>query len=134
LRNWITKLDETLVRWIPKEKREVRSEKVEEKNAERKLVLLVDDNPKNLRLGINALDTQYDVITAPSAEKMYKLLENNNPALILLSDHLRSMLEDDPDQINKWSDRAAFFPEPFDQSTLFTIIENYFKGGRNAIS
>ena len=48
--------------------------------AEKKLILLVDDNPANLQLGINVLEEKYDVVTAPSAEKMFKLLENSDPA------------------------------------------------------
>jgi putative two-component system response regulator len=51
---------------------------------EKKLVLLVDDNPANLRIGKNVLAEKYAVATAPSAEKMFVLLENNNPAIILL--------------------------------------------------
>jgi len=51
---------------------------------EKKLVLLVDDNPANLRIGKNVLAEKYTVATCPSAEKMLGLLENNTPAVILL--------------------------------------------------
>jgi putative two-component system response regulator len=51
---------------------------------EKKLVILVDDNPANLRIGKNVLAEKYAVATAPSAEKMFGLLENNNPVIILL--------------------------------------------------
>jgi putative two-component system response regulator len=51
---------------------------------EKKLVILVDDNPTNLRIGKNVLAEKYSVATAPSAEKMFSLLENNSPALMLL--------------------------------------------------
>jgi putative two-component system response regulator len=51
---------------------------------EKKIILLVDDNPANLRIGKNVLVEKYAVATAPSAEKMFSLLENNSPALILL--------------------------------------------------
>ena len=51
---------------------------------EKRLVILVDDNPANLRIGKNVLAEKYAVATAPSAEKMFSLLENNNPAMILL--------------------------------------------------
>jgi putative two-component system response regulator len=51
---------------------------------EKKLIILVDDNPANLRIGKNVLAENYSVATAPSAEKMFGLLENNNPAMILL--------------------------------------------------
>jgi putative two-component system response regulator len=46
--------------------------------------MLVDDNIANLKLGKNALMEYYDVFTAPSAKKMFDLLERNKPALILL--------------------------------------------------
>ena len=48
------------------------------------LIILVDDNPSNLRIGKNVLSDHYAVATAPSAEKMFDLLKNNIPALILL--------------------------------------------------
>ncbi|MDR2477233.1 MAG: response regulator [Treponema sp.] len=51
---------------------------------EKKLIMLVDDNPANLRIGKNVLTGQYTVATAPSAAKMFSLLENNKPSLILL--------------------------------------------------
>jgi putative two-component system response regulator len=50
----------------------------------KELIILVDDNPANLRIGKNVLATQYTVATAPSAHKLFDLLENNNPDLILL--------------------------------------------------
>ena len=51
---------------------------------EKDLIMLVDDNPSNLRVGKNILTEHYVVATAPSAEKMFALLENNVPSLILL--------------------------------------------------
>ena len=50
----------------------------------KKLIILVDDNPANLRIGKNVLSEKYTVATAPSAAKLFKLLENNHPCLILL--------------------------------------------------
>jgi len=52
--------------------------------AKKKLVILVDDNTVNLKIGKNLLSKKYAVATAPSAAKLFSLLENNNPALILL--------------------------------------------------
>jgi signal transduction histidine kinase/CheY-like chemotaxis protein len=74
----VSKLDEMLDRWIPKEKQRVKTE------VEEKLVILTDDDPANLRLGKSIQSSQYRVATAPSAEKLFKLLENNSPVLILL--------------------------------------------------
>jgi putative two-component system response regulator len=51
---------------------------------EKQLVILVDDNPANLRIGKNVLSGKYAVATAPSAEKLFNLLQNNSPAMILL--------------------------------------------------
>jgi len=51
---------------------------------EKELIIMVDDNPANLRIGKNVLQEQYLVATAPSVEKLFHLLEDNIPALILL--------------------------------------------------
>jgi len=51
---------------------------------DKKLIILVDDNPANLRIGKNVLSEKYTVATAPSASKLFGLLENNHPVLILL--------------------------------------------------
>ena len=51
---------------------------------QKKLIILVDDNPANLRIGKNVLSEKYIVATAPSATKLFGLLENNSPSLILL--------------------------------------------------
>jgi len=52
--------------------------------SKKKLIMLVDDNPANLRIGKNVLSEKYIVATAPSAAKLFSLLENNHPDLILL--------------------------------------------------
>ena len=51
---------------------------------EKALIIMVDDNPANLRIGKNILAEKYTVATAPSADKMFGLLENNKPVMILL--------------------------------------------------
>ena len=51
---------------------------------EKKLIMLVDDNPANLRIGKNVLSEKYFVATAPSAAKLFSLLKNNHPSIILL--------------------------------------------------
>lgn len=51
---------------------------------DRDLIFIVDDNPANLRIVKNILSEKYVVATAPSADKLFALLENNKPALILL--------------------------------------------------
>ncbi|MCL2211919.1 MAG: response regulator [Treponema sp.] len=51
---------------------------------EKALIIMVDDNPANLRIGKNILSQRYTVATAPSADKLFSLLENNIPNVILL--------------------------------------------------
>ncbi|MCL2764761.1 MAG: response regulator [Treponema sp.] len=53
-------------------------------NNGKSLIIMVDDNLANLRIGKNILAKKYTVATAPSAEKLFNLLENNIPDLILL--------------------------------------------------
>ena len=105
----VSKLDEVLEHWIPKENHYIETPK--------KLILLVDSNPANLRLGIKSLEEKYDVITAPSAEKMLKLLENSSPDFILIND---CFLEDAhlPKDIPVIS-----HTEPFDPAALVAGIE-----------
>ena len=57
----------------------------------KKLIILVDDNPANLRIGKNVLSEKYSVATAPSAEKLFQLLEKNHPSLILLDINMPDM-------------------------------------------
>ena len=50
----------------------------------RDLIILIDDNLTNLKIGKNILGEKYAVATAPSAEKLFNILEHNYPAMILL--------------------------------------------------
>jgi putative two-component system response regulator len=60
-------------------------------DAERPLIMIVDDNITNLKIGKSVLSDKYDVFTAPSARKMFELLEHNRPALILLDINMPEM-------------------------------------------
>jgi putative two-component system response regulator len=51
---------------------------------DKKLIIIVDDNLANLKIGNTILEEKYIVATASSAAKMFTLLQNNIPALILL--------------------------------------------------
>jgi putative two-component system response regulator len=51
---------------------------------ERKIVVLVDDEPTNLKVARNTLMGKYDVFTVPSAEKLFVLLGKTLPDIILL--------------------------------------------------
>jgi putative two-component system response regulator len=50
----------------------------------RKRIILVDDNMANLDQGRNILRTFYEVFPAPSAKKLFEILEKVRPELILL--------------------------------------------------
>jgi putative two-component system response regulator len=54
-------------------------------------LILVDDNPSNLRTGKNVLSEKYEVYTAPSAAKLLDLLEDLKPAMILLDIEMPEM-------------------------------------------
>jgi CheY-like chemotaxis protein/HPt (histidine-containing phosphotransfer) domain-containing protein len=57
----------------------------------KQLIILVDDNPANLIIGKNVLSEKYIAATAPSSAKLFKLLENNRPVLILLDGDMPDM-------------------------------------------
>ncbi|MDR0453306.1 MAG: response regulator [Deferribacteraceae bacterium] len=59
--------------------------------SEKKCIILVDDNPANLRIGKNIMSDEYTVATAPSAKKLFSLLENNRPILILMDINMPEM-------------------------------------------
>jgi class 3 adenylate cyclase len=54
-------------------------------------IILVDDNPSNLRAGKNVLSQKYEVFTAPSAAKLFEILEDIKPAMILLDIEMPEM-------------------------------------------
>jgi len=58
---------------------------------EKKMIMLVDDNLANLKIGNNILGEKYTVATSPSAAKMFSLLEHNAPDLILLDINMPEM-------------------------------------------
>ena len=117
----------------------------------KKLIILVDDNPANLRIGKNVLSEKYTVATAPSAAKLFKLLDNNHPAIILLDVDMPEMdgygaieilkskkeTKDIPvvfltgmtDSLNEEKGRALgavdYMTKPFDPPKLFACIEKY---------
>ena len=53
-------------------------------NNPRNRIIFVDDNMSNLDQGRNMLKTFYEVFPAPSAAKLFEILENVHPELILL--------------------------------------------------
>ncbi len=58
----------------------------------RDLIFIVDDNDANLTLAASALEDHYRVLTMPSAEKMFFLLNKNKiPALLFLDIEMPGM-------------------------------------------
>jgi len=51
---------------------------------EQKTVIIVDDDVTNLAIGASALSEKFDVLAAPSGEKLFFLLERMTPDIILL--------------------------------------------------
>ena len=58
---------------------------------DRETVLLIDDDIITLKIGNDVLEAKYDVITADSATRMFKLLEIITPDLILLDIEMPEM-------------------------------------------
>jgi len=56
-----------------------------------KTVFVVDDSDTNLAMAEEALEDQFRVMTIPSAEKMFSLLEKMTPDLILLDIEMPEM-------------------------------------------
>jgi len=56
-----------------------------------KTIFIVDDNDTNLSMAKEALKAQYRIMTMPSAEKMFTLLEKITPDLILLDIEMPEM-------------------------------------------
>ena len=56
-----------------------------------KVIFVVDDNDTNLAMAEEALENQYRVMTLPSAEKMFALMEKVRPDLILLDIEMPEM-------------------------------------------
>ena len=117
----------------------------------KKLIILVDDNPANLRIGKNVLSEKYTVATAPSAVKLLKLLENNHPDLILLDIDmpeidgykaieilkskpetkdipvifLTGMTDSGNEEIGRSLGAVDYMTKPFDPPKLFACIGKY---------
>jgi len=57
----------------------------------REIIIMVDDDITNLNVARNNLAGNYKVLTAPSGEKLFHLLDRINPALILLDIEMPDM-------------------------------------------
>jgi putative two-component system response regulator len=90
------------------------------------MVMIVDDNVANLKLGKGALSGDYDVFTMPSAAKMLDLLERKRPDLILLDIDMPDM--DGYEALTRLQDNPATAEIPVIFLTALDHMDNELKG------
>ena len=102
----------------------------------RKKVILVDDNPINLKLARNTLMSKYDVFTVPSAEKLFQLLDKTLPDIILLDVLMPEMTGYEAIKILKDSPRTADIPVIFltSKSDTSSELEGFILGAVDYVS
>ncbi|MDR1100654.1 MAG: response regulator, partial [Treponema sp.] len=89
-------------------------------------LILVDDNPSNLRTGKNVLSEKYEVYTAPSAAKLFDLLGDIKPAMILLDIEMPEMNGYEAIKVLKAGEKTRDIPVIF--LTGKTDTENELEG------
>jgi len=102
----------------------------------RKKVILVDDNPINLKLARNTLMGKYDVFTVPSAEKLFELLEKTLADIILLDVMMPEMSGYDAIKVLKNNPRTADIPVIFltSKSDTNSELEGFIQGAVDFVS
>ena len=88
-----------------------------------KKVFVVDDNDTNLLMAEEALEDDYDVMTLPSAAKMFALLDRITPDLILLDIEMPEMNGFEALRLLKADPSRAGIPVIFLTGTLDEAIE-----------
>jgi putative two-component system response regulator len=103
---------------------------------DRKKVVLVDDNPVNLKMARNTLMGKYDVFTVPSAAKLFQLLEKIAPDLILLDVMMPEMNGYDAIKVLKANPRTADIPVLFltSKSDASSELEGFNLGAVDYVS
>jgi putative two-component system response regulator len=103
---------------------------------ERQKVILVDDNPINLKLARNTLMGKYDVFTVPSAEKLFQLLEKTLPDIILLDVMMPEMSGYEAIKVLKSNPRTAGIPVVFltAKSDTNSELEGFLHGAVDYVS
>ena len=100
-----------------------------------KKIVIVDDNIINLKVGLNALEKDYEVITALSGEKLFSLLNKITPDLILLDIDMPDMNGFEVFELLKSNPKSAHIPVIFltsndsleDEKRCFTMgAADYF--------
>jgi putative two-component system response regulator len=102
----------------------------------RKRVILVDDNPINLKLARNTLMGKYDVFTVPSAEKLFELLEKTSADIILLDVMMPEMSGYDAIKVLKNNPKTADIPVIFltSKSDTNSELEGFIQGAVDYVS
>jgi len=103
---------------------------------ERKKVILVDDNPINLKLARNTLMGKYDVFTVPSAEKLFLLLEKTLPDIVLLDVMMPGISGYDAIKVLKSNPRTADIPVIFltSKNDTNSELEGFTRGAVDYVS
>jgi len=103
---------------------------------DRKKVILVDDNPINLKLARNTLMGKYDVFTVPSAEKLFQLLEKTLPDIILLDVMMPGISGYDAIKVLKEEARTAEIPVIFltSKNDTNSELEGFTRGAVDYVS
>jgi len=88
-----------------------------------KTIFVVDDNDTNLSVAKEVLKPHYRVLTLPSAEKMFALMEKIRPDLILLDIEMPEM--DGFEALGRLKENTSFadIPVIFLTSTIDPAIE-----------
>ena len=86
-------------------------------------IFVVDDSDTNLAMAEEALEDHFDVMTLPSAEKMFALLEKITPNLILLDIEMPEMNGFEAMERLKASASWASIPVIFLTGTINASIE-----------
>jgi len=84
-----------------------------DKDKKKKIIFLVDDNITNLNIGKDILCDDYNVVTIPSAKKMFEMLGRILPDMILLDIEMPEMSGYDAIKLLKAREETADIPVIF---------------------
>jgi putative two-component system response regulator len=103
---------------------------------EKKKIVLVDDNPANLKLARNTLMERYNVFIVPSAKKLFLFLEQTLPDLILLDMVMPEINGHEAIEILKGNPRTADIPVIFltAKTDAISELEGFSLGAVDYIS
>ena len=91
----------------------VTTQGVDALDTNREVIVMVDDDITNLNVARNNLAGKYSIVTVPSGEKLFKLLDNISPSLILLDIEMPVMNGYEVMKQLKGNDKTANIPVIF---------------------